>query len=96
MLYYYIILYSILYILYIILYDFLRALKLLCAAPEYKITFLTPSNNFEAHFLDFDIFHRFSPQTYFWGVDGDGDGGDNGGSGRISSNLQPHSHHAQG
>ena len=33
-------------------------MKRLCPSPKFKITFSTPSKNFEAYFVDFDIFLR--------------------------------------
>ena len=76
---------------------FSKSFELLCPSPEYKITFLTPSKNFEAYFLDFDIFHRFSPNTYFLGWTATT-------AATVAATAaeefpqtsSPHSHHAQG
>ena len=82
------------------IYDFiffLGALKRLCAYPEYEITFLTPSKNFEAYFLDFDIFHRFSPKTYFWGWTATATAATATATAEeFPQTSSPHSHHAQG
>ncbi len=72
---------------------FIKALKRLRAYPEYKIACLTPSNNFKAYFLDFDIFHRFSPKTYFWGWTATAT---TAAAEEFPQTSSPHSHHAQG
>ena len=93
-LFYIIILFYILfYIFHILFYIFSKSFERLCPSPEYKITLLTLSKNFEADFLDFDIFHIFSPKTYF--------GGRTATTATTTAEefpqtFSPHAHHAQG
>ena len=77
--------YYFIYFIYYFIY-FLRALSYCVPSMWIQNRLFDSSNNFEADFLNFNIFHRFSPKTYFWGPDGGGDDDD---GGRISSNLQP-------
>ena len=77
---------------YILFYIFSKSFELLCAVSEFKIAFSTPSKNFQADFLNFDIFHRFSPKTYFWGWTATTTVA----AVEFPQTSNPHSHHAQG
>ena len=92
LLYYFI--YYFIYFIYHFIY-FLKALKRLCVYREYKIAFLTPSKIFKAYFVDFDIFHRFSPKTYFWGWTAAATAVATAAE-EFPQTSSPHSHHAQG
>ena len=78
--------------MYILFYMFSKSFELLCAVSEFKIAFPTPSRIFEADFLNFNIFHIFSPKTYFWGWTATAAAT----AEEFPQTSSPHSHHAQG
>ena len=77
---------------YILFYIFSKSFELLCAVSEFKIAFSTPSKNFQADFLKINIFHIFSPKTYFGGWTATTTAA----AEEFPQTSSPHSHHAQG